>query len=335
VASEFLAVEQLKKLPYLGSIPRDGRTVPLLTFYEPAAADWHLYLRVRPGELGRIAGGEPVSGSYFAANAVDLERDFEFALGTLIAQRMSFLDILEQLNKLESGVHRCSAVLEKYRILWTTKPGQARSASLLIQSELEYLLLLLRSVYDTLQVIVQAVTKKLIIRDGLNTRASKNLPKSFRDVVMKGDHVLTVDEVQSRWRMPRPLADWYVQEATFFRLLRSLRDGIAHEGIRPPTVFETEWGFAIATDERPWTQVAEWVSTDRWNGSLASLRSLFVEFVFHTLRATSRFGESIESFVQLPEPILGNVKYFVRSPFGSHLVSLERIRGQPWENRTG
>jgi hypothetical protein len=295
----------------------------VLTFYEPAAGDWHLYLRVRPGELGRIAGGEPVSGSYFAANAVDPERDFEFALGTLVAQRMSFLDILEQLNKLESGVHRCSAVLEKYHILWTTERGQARSASLLIQSELEYLLLLLRSVYDTLQAIVQAVAKKLV------------LPRSFRDVVMKGGHLLTVDEIQDRWRMPRPLADWYVQEATFFRLLRNLRDGIAHEGVRPPTVFETDWGFAIATDERPWAQVVDWVSKERWNGRLASLRSLFVEFVFHTLRATGRFGESMESFVQLPEPILRDVKYFVRSPFGSHLVSLERTKGQPWENRTG
>jgi len=288
---------------------------------------------VRPGELGRLAGGEPISGSYLSLEVVDRGRDFEFPLGTLVAQQMSFLEVLDQLGKIESGVHRCSAVLEKYQILWTTRGSRAKSASLLVQSELEYLLLLLRALYDNLQAIVQSVARKLVLVDGSNKPALKNLPKSFREVVMKDGQLRSVDEIQNRWRMPQPLAEWYLEEAVFFRLLRDLRDGIAHEGARPPTVFETEWGFAISTDSQPWRQVEALLSDERWNGKLASLRSLFVEFIFHTLRATEGFAKSIQSFVRLPDPMLGDVKYFVRSPFGSHLVSLEDLRLHPWEEQ--
>src|SRR5438094_453823 len=142
--SEPLAVAELLKLPYLRTIPRDGRIVPLITFYEPAAADWHLYLVVRSGELGRMAGSEPISGSYVASGVADAAIDFEFALGTLVVQYLSFVEVLGQLDKLQNDVHRCAAILEKYHLLWTTRVGGKRSASLLIQSELEYLLFLLR-----------------------------------------------------------------------------------------------------------------------------------------------------------------------------------------------
>lgn len=63
---KLLSEEQLRKLPYLRTIPKDGRTVPLQTFFEPIARDWHLYLIVKPGELGRLSGGEPISGSYLS-----------------------------------------------------------------------------------------------------------------------------------------------------------------------------------------------------------------------------------------------------------------------------
>lgn len=163
---ESLSVAELSKLPYLRTVPRDGRTVPLITFYAPVAADWHLYLMVKPGELGRLAGGEPISGSYLSSAAADPGGDVEFALGTLIVRHLSFVEVLDQLHKLENDIHRSAAVVEKYHLLWAARAHGTRSAALLIQSELEYLLLLLRSLYDLLQGIVRTVASKVVYLDG-------------------------------------------------------------------------------------------------------------------------------------------------------------------------
>jgi hypothetical protein len=331
--SESLEVPELSKLPYLRTVPRDGRIVPLITFYEPAAADWHLYWIVKAGELGRIAGGEPISGSYVSSIAADATIDFEFALGTLIVQHLSFVEVLPELGKLENDVHRCAAILEKYHLLWATRAAGKRSASLLIQSELEYLLFLLRSLYDLLQGIVRAVAAKLVYLDGTNRPVLKSLPTSFREVAITNKGPRSVEEIEARWDMPRPLAAWYVEEAGFFRLLRKLRDGIAHRGGTPPTVFETEWGFAIAPEKDPWTLAHELLPGERRKNDLASLRGLFAEFILRGIGATERFAEAVRGLVSLPDPILGDVKLFVRSPFGQRLVSLEDMKQQPWEER--
>ncbi len=331
--SESLEVRELLKLPYLRNVPRDGRIVPLITWYEPTAADWHLYMPVKPGELGRMAGGEPISGSYISSGAADTTGDFEFALGTLVVQHLSFIEVLSELSKLENDVHRCAAILEKYHLLWTTRMGGTRSASLLIQSELEYLMFLLRSLYDLLQGMIRALSAKLVYLDGTTRLVLKALPASFREVAMSKDGPRSVDEIEDRWNMPRPLAAWYSEEAAFFRLLRTLRDGIAHRGGNPPTVFETEWGFAVAPMSAPWTGVSALLPGERRKNDLASLRGLFVEFIARGIGTTARFAGALRGLVSLPDPILHDVKLFVRSPFGHRLVSLEEMRLQPWEER--
>jgi hypothetical protein len=331
--SEPLGIAELLKLPYLQTVPRDGRIVPLVTFWEQETADWYLYVVVNPGELGRMAGGEVISGSYVSSRVADPVQDIELSLGTLVFQHLSFVEVLAQFDKLQNDVHRCAAILEKYHLIWEARQRGTKSAALLIQSETEYLLLLLRSLYDLLQEVVRAVAAKLVHLDGSNRPVLKPLPKSFREVAMKGNDLRTIDDIEQRWSMPRQLAEWYAEEAEFFRLLRSLRDGIAHYGASPPTVFETEWGFAVAPAKDPWTQVHALLPGERRKNDLASLRGLFASCVLRAIRSTERFAEAIRNLIRLPEPILHDVKLFVRSPFGERLTTLESIMHEPWEAR--
>lgn len=331
--SEPLGIEQLSKLPYLRTVPRDGRIVPLITFYEPAAADWHLHMIVKPGELGRMAGGEPISGSYLSPKVAAPSTDVEFALGTLVIQHLSFIEALDLLDRLQNDVHRCAAILEKYHLLWETRLARDRSASLLVQSELEYLLFLLRSLYDLLQGMVRTLAAKFIHLTGSNEPKIKGLPSSFREMVMTNDRLRSVDEIEDRWNLPRALAAWYVEEGQFFRLLRSLRDGIAHRGATVPTVFETEWGFAVSPDKDPWKQVHSLLPGERQPNDLASLRGLFAEFIHRGIGATDGLTVVLHSLVQLPEPIFQDVRLFIRSPFGNRLAVLDDVRRQPWEGR--
>ncbi|MBI1983016.1 MAG: hypothetical protein HYS61_02325 [Acidobacteria bacterium] len=327
--------DQLKKLPYLQHIPDDGRIVSLQSYYDHETSDWHLWLPVRPGELGRIAGGEVVTGSYYAVAPADPSRDVELPLGTLLTMRLSFAPALLQFGKLENDVHRCAAVLEKYHLFSAMRGDKSTHASLLVVSELEYLLMLLRSLYDVLQGVVGAVATKLIHLDGTERRVTRQLPSSFADVALLGEEFRALDEMESRWGIPAALGRWYQYEAQFFRELRELRDGISHQGRSPPTVYSLDWGFAITPSEPPWNRFDEWPVDRLWDGRLGSLRSIFAGFIVHSLQACTRFASVLDSIVQLPPPLHDGLRFYLRSPFGHRLVKLEDMRKQPWEGLDG
>ncbi len=329
--SQSISRDELKKLPYLQRLPDGGRIVSLQSYYEHETQDWHLWLPVRPGELGRIAGGEVVTGSYYATAPADASLDFEFALGTLLTMHLSFEPTVRQLSKLESDVHRCAAVLEKYHLFSEMRGKKDNHPNLLVVSELEYLLMLLRSLYDILQGVVGSVATKLIHLDGTQRRVTQQLPSSFADVALAGTGFREVEEIESRWGVPIALGTWYHHEAPFFRELRELRDGISHHGRTLPTVFTVDWGFAIDPSQPPWNRFDEWATNGLWEGRLGSLRSIFAGFIVHSLQACTRFANVLKSIVQLPPPLHDGLCFFVRSPFGRQLVNLDHMRMQPWE----
>lgn len=329
---ETIPRSELSKLPFVRNAPDDGRVVALQSCFDHSSREWYLYVPVRPGELGRMAGGEPVSGSYYSTTAVDTTRDLEFPLGTLVTQHLSFPKVLRSYNKLENDVHRCSAILEKYDLLSTRRTQGDVGPQLLVESELEYLVMLLRSFYDLLQESVKEVSALLVNLDGTHGKVVKRqLPSSFAEMVLNGNHIRTNEEIGRRWSLPEPLILWFLAEAPFFRELRGLRDGIAHHGRNPPTIFSVEWGFAIDPTAKPWNRLSTWAPEQLWDGRLGSLRGIFAAFILHTLQATTRFTGVMRSIVKLPPAVADDIRLFVRSPFGHRLVSLEAITRQPWE----
>src|SRR5206468_10520090 len=108
----------------------------------------------------------------------------------------------------ESDVHHCAAVLEKYEIISSQRDSGMHRASALAATELEYLVFLVRSMYDILQKLVLQVTRRMVYLD-TKERAVQELPRSFREIVCKKETVLSADEIQTRYGLPVPLAQWY------------------------------------------------------------------------------------------------------------------------------
>lgn len=325
--------KDIQKLPYVTSIPQDGRIVPLQTFYDAAVNDWFLYMPHGQAELIRIQDGETISGSYLGRAKADPKMDIEIQLGGLIIQHLSFSGTLAALGKMENNFHRSAAVMEKYHVIWRQRNQSHSSAALLIESELEYLVFLIRSLYDRLQDIVRDLCGRFVRLDDRSVKAMNKLPSSFADVVIQNDAIREPDDLISRYRMPEPLAHWYHAEAPFFRELRQLRNGIAHHGRRAPTIFETEWGFAVSPSDPPWNMFAEWPVELQWKGRLGSLRAIFAGFIAHSFEATTRFASTIPILLDLPPALGEDLHFFVRSPFGHQLVRLSAMRKQPWEGR--
>lgn len=324
---------EAQQLPYVKIVPSDGRIVPLVTFYDTGTKEWFFHAP-HDGSIIRIQDGEVISGSYLANATANPRTDFVFPLGTFVVQHLSFEDILDILAKIENDVHRCAAVLEKYEVLWRKRRELGESASLLIESELEYLIFLLRSLYDLLQGLIRRLGSRFVRLDDRSVRAMSSLSPRFSDIVVKNDEIVELSDLVSRYRMPEQLARWYHMEAPFFRELRDLRNGIAHRGRRLPSIYKTEWGFAVSPSEAPWSKFKVWSPEQLYQGRLGSVRGLFVSFIAHSLDALTRFVVTIRPLLELPAA-LGDDRQqvFLRSPFGHQLVGLDSVLNQPWEER--
>ena len=160
-------VDEVRKLPYVDQMPTDGRPILLRPFYDHERKVWISYVPVGDGKLGRLAGGEVIVGSYFARAPADVLVDLEFPAGTLIAQCASFTGVIGALASLENDFFDLACILRKYELIATQSRADSMSASLLLSSELAYLIITVRSLYD----ILQKLSKNCVFRGMSITRS--------------------------------------------------------------------------------------------------------------------------------------------------------------------
>jgi len=325
-----IPIAELHRLPFVSHVPTDGRRVVLQSYFSPSDRDWYLYLEVKPGFLGRLGGGEPVYGGYLSTEPANPQTDLELPFSTLVVQHLSFPKVQGRLQALENDVHQCAAILAKYRLI-SDHAGENLRSSFLIASELEYLLLVVRSMYDLLQCIVADIANLLVVLDGSNRRLARQVPQSFREVVLTGDGPRSGDDIVAKYHLPPALANWYVGETAAFLELRKLRDGVAHHGRTAPTLFELPEGIALDATDKMWSEFLVWTPEQRLHDKFGSVRALFAAIILNFLGATSRFADAIRATVQLPPAIGVDVRSYLRSPFGARLVELPDILVSPWE----
>jgi len=323
---------ELDRLPYVDFVPTDGRRVLIqVPYFDPAGSEWHLYFRPQKGMIGRIAGGEPVYGSYFAREPQDVNRDLELPISTLVTQRLSFGGLPKRLGLLEHDVHNCAAILEKYEMI-SAMGAERGTSQVLVATEIEYLLTLVRAMFDLLNLIV-AEAAQLFVNKTNNQKIVKNsLPDSFARVALNGEELRTGDEIVAKYKLPAPVANWYVIEAPTFRLLRATRDHVIHHGQKLPTVFDLPgYGLAVEKDTEPWSQLDIWKGVETVNQRLVPLRLVFLSVVGHAVGASSRLADALTSSADLPTPLGSGIRVFLRSAVSRRLVAIPTLVDRPWE----
>lgn len=326
--------EEAKKIPYVKNIPHDGRDISNHTFYDHENKDWILHLPIGKGKLARIRGGEVVVGGYLASQSENPDKDLAFPLGTFIIQHLSFRDTLSVLYSLESDFHNCSSILEKY-LLISLRPKEQRSGTdLLLAGELEYLVIIIRSIYDLLQKISKSVTAIIRNLQEPYNRIVEDLPDSFAKIVISGSRSRTKDELIERYKLPLPLAKFYIAESEHFQWLRDLRVAVEHHGKSPGTIFDLEDGMAVKTDEAPWSFLPIWKPELIRKNSLGSLRAVFLFLVSEVLKLTTRYERAYTSCIAIPPAIGPGYRFYIRDYFSHHLVNLTSALESPWERAT-
>ncbi len=322
--------EELAKVHYIRHIPTDGRALLLNSYYDDEARDWFMYMDI-DGKIIRMGGGEVIRGKYWGRLPASPERDLELPVATLIAQHLSFPDIVEALHSIEDDVHQLAAIMEIYQMISNTKQVRPNDAAYLMTSEIEHLIIVIRSLYDLLQKLSKRACAKVVSLGETKKRIMTELPDSFADVALKGSTPRTEQEMIEKFRLPNALAAFYAARATKFAMLRDIRVAIEHHGKSLPIVFAMDEGMAVSVDEKPWKEFPLWKPELIRNNRFGPLRAVLAYLISDILNATTEYVGVFASIVSLPQAVSPGLKIFMRDPFGGHLVKLREILSAPWE----
>jgi hypothetical protein len=196
-----------------------------------------------------------------------------------------------------------------------------------VQSELEYLITVTRSVYDLLQETISALwNKHITLNDAAAERLRKKipLPDTFRRVVMQDGQLRTAEAIAEKFALPTAVAEQYARYTPLFLALRSARDAIVHSGKSLDMIFSTEKGFCVDPKIKPFSEF-NWTEAHWYNPNIVSLYPWIAHIVFEALGACTDLMGAFAASIQLPPEIAPGYRVFLRDPSNTALLELNDV----------
>ncbi len=310
--------KDLLKIPYLNHKELGNRTIVTLMFYDEG--EWHWWIPCKKGLIK--AKGYPTEMLYFAKQP---ERRDDICLGFInfIGQHACWNELVKPFNGLQDDIHNICASLKKFNILFEYSKQEEDGVSRLVITEMEYLFGLCRSIFDLLQEMISHLWESFQFSDPKLKK--KPLPKAFRKIVYHGGELCNKAQLIEKFGMPESMADFYIRNKAFFSVLRKFRDNIFHHGSTFKIIFVTEKGFAIPGDLKPFCDFNIWNEEHKSENNLCSLRPALAYLINQTLLVCEDFSQMIQTTIKFPDPIVPNMKLFIRGYLNDELIQIPDI----------
>lgn len=326
-----------KDLPYLKVEALEGRPIPLHTFHD--GNRWHLWVPLENGLLQPIRVHDCLETIYLAPKSVRIS-DVHFSFVDFIYKRVNFKDTYSFISALTSDIFNLGASLKKLDIIRAFENFEGKSR--LVTTELEYLLLLCRSMFDLLQEISLRIWDSIQPFD--TSIEKKSLPPSFGSVFLyknkkdkSKDNIRSSKEIQDRFGLPPTFAEWYSECAPFFCKLKNVRDAIVHKPIQEPLIYVSDKGFSIGVDSSPlpFREMMQWPEHILENECMGPLNYFVAYFINETLAACGKFVDAINAQIKFAPDFAPDFSFYMRSPSMLSLLGIERVlRLDPWADFT-
>lgn len=302
-------------IPFILKKPMGDRYLAAFTFFD---GDWHCFLRTEePGVFMRTRAWPAEAAYYGTAAAAPEDLTTEFL--DLIGQRANFKSIQMHCAAFLDDLHNLSASLHKLDLIHA---HGSQGASRLAATEIEYLLVVCRSIFDHLQETLQKIWKTVSLHD--KSVKKRDLKPSFARMALHGDEPRTAEELASCYGLPHLVAECYPQSAPLFLRIRSFRDALVHHGKPMDYLFRCDDGFRIHRQLGPFKDLGIWDGEELTSSGLAPLFPVLAQLVHGTLEACDAFSRAIRLTIELPEPAVPGMQLFVRGYFGNTLQEAVR-----------
>ena len=305
-------ISELQQIPFVDAENFQGRRLSSLTFF--VRDEWHTWLQAGKG-LIKIKGW-PAEDYYFGDVPANKSDAFLRVLD-FIAQRCAWDGVALPYKGLRADFFNLGATVRKFDLLAEHSSVFGPSASRMVITELEYLFSLCRSMFDLLQEIIAAQWDTVKLFD--QSISKRQLPSSFAKMCLSERRPRTVEEIQSKFRVPEPLAAFYARRAPFFQMLRASRDRFMHGGVTLELIFVTEKGFAVPRNMTPFSSFDVWTTEHMLPNELCSLRPAIGHLIRETLLACEDYAETCQAVIQHPPPMAPGLRLFGRGHFNQAL----------------
>jgi hypothetical protein len=316
--SSKVSLEELESVSQVDrAAVKEGKMVCTSTFY--TGGQWQLWFS-NGGRLYPIKFIDLSEGVYFGTSAA-APHDLRLNALNVIAQQACIAGTERPFMGIWDDLYNIAASVAKLDLV-TTHHGEVRNQlSRMVVTEVEYLAIQCRSIFDYLQKIIKILWSAVKFNDGFSP--PQTLPDSFRDMVMGSDGKLrTAPEIEDKYKIFSPLAMAYAKHARFFANLRTMRDAIVHKGAKTPTIFATEKGAYIESTLWPFCTMTTWRADEFSPNNLVPLKPALGAMVYRTLLATEELITTFSSLVNLGSPICPNHVLFLRASSGLTLADL-------------
>lgn len=311
-----VSADELAKLPHLRTDQLHGRTIPLLPHWD--GKEWHSWVAAN-GKILPIKINDVVHSDYLATSAA-APGDILVPFVSFMTQRAYWPDVAHWFSAICDDIHNLGTALAKIDFFFAHR-AEIEGVGRFVATETEYIFTVCRSFFDLLQETISRLWERIQLIDQDAQAAKKRLKSTFSKMVLEDGKPRTSVQIQERFGLPLPLAEFYGKAAPFFRDLRAYRDGVIHGGESHEMIFDTERGFAVPETLEPFASWAVWEDSERLNkNGLVSLRPALATLIFQTLGTCNDFTEVMGRTIKFPPEIAPGLRLFIRGQHNTALV---------------
>ncbi len=335
-----IAQKELAKLPYVKLDELQGRVPFLLSVWDDTASRFRMWLPNTKGGLMEMkAGGEPAEADYLGRVA-ESETDLDIPFLDFMHKRACWPRVRHWISSLRDDIHNLAASLAKIEHFFECSEGgddakHIPGVSRFVVTEVEYIFVVCRSLFDILQEIVARLWQTIRLHDETANSRKRALKKSFRPMVLSGrEELITAAQLIEKFALPEQLARFYCDAGPFFRELMHYRDSVIHGGGRDGVdlVLATPRGFGVFKPFRAFESFGIWKPDDDYNENVVALQRAVAFAVWRTIETCNEFAAAVSRTIEFPPDMAPEYRLFVRGYHTDALIRARRVYegGNAW-----
>ena len=298
--------------------------------------NWQWWVKAPPAGLIKIRPVEAMQVHYVAKLQAAPD-DLLVPFVETMWQHLSYSDVCPLTSAISDSFEKMGTVVRKLQHTFTSR-GVLGShlASEFASTEMEYLLVLARTVFDLVQEAIARIWNRhvqLLDPEAERQRKQKGLVETFSKVVLVDKtRPRSAEEIESKFGLPPLLASTYAQITPFFMQLRDARERVVHAGASLGLVYCTERGFCAHRESKAFRGYDGWSDAHRYNETLVSILPWIADLVLRTIGACNALINAFAETIRLPPPLAPGYRVFVRGPCTAALMHVLRVfeGASPW-----
>lgn len=323
--------DDLRAVTYLDLSAIGDRSVNLMPLWDGVC--WHVWI---PGPNGLIdmRPRETFTADYVAKGFAS-PNDLIIPFVELMWQRANWREVSPQIRAITADFHNLGTAIEKLTHFFEHRERLGLAVTAFVKTEVEYLFILARSIFDLLQEGLAWIWNnkiQLLDPDAETRRKKRKLPSEFRKAVLDGDSIRSVDALMDTYALPQTLAEAYNSLAPFFLSVRRFRDQIVHLGKDANQLYSTDRGFCVPKSAYGFGDLPFWKPEHAANQNLVSLLPLLAYVTLGTIEAANALMTAFGKELTFPSEVAPGYRVFVRGPHNEALIWMLEVEagGSGW-----